>query len=367
MDDVRTPLQRIERLTPLAEVLTAIETQVTPIAAREVGLASALGCVLADDIVADRRPQLALALRDGYALRSEETTDAGSYAPAPLSLATRVNVGETVPPGADAITDAVSDDGLTPRALAPVAPGDGVLMPGQDCESGEIMLPAGRALRGLDVAILEALGIGSVSVRSPIALIVQARPDDPILQAVTSLLARSIKQHATATVFSGTTEAAFGHVQEADVIIVLGGSGEGTNDNSVRALAQAGRLVAHGIGLSPGETSAFGFIERTPVLIIPGRLDAALAVWHVLGARMMARLAGRTDAPAVRHAKLARKIASTIGLVEFVPVATDADMVTPLASTYLPWRVLAQATGYVLVPAQQEGFAPGTLVPVNPL
>jgi molybdopterin molybdotransferase len=103
------------------------------------------------------------------------------------------------------------------------------------------------------------------------------------------------------------------------------------------------------------------------VVIMQGRLDAALAVWHVLGARIMARLAGRTDTPVVRHAKLARKIASTIGLVEFVPVATEADTVTPLASGYLPWRVLAQATGYVLVPAQQEGFAPGTLVPVNPL
>jgi molybdopterin molybdotransferase len=367
MDDVRTPLQRIERLTPLAEVLTAIETQVMAIAPSEIVVASALGRVLANDILADRRPQMGLALRDGYAVRSEETTDAGSYAPAPLSLATRVNVGEPVPPGADAITDAVSDDGLTPQALAPVAPGDGMLMPGHDCESGEIVLPARRALSGLDVAILEALGIGSVSVRSPIVSIVQARPDDRIVQAVTSLLAQPIKQHATATAFSGTTEAAFEHTHEADALIVVGGSGAGTNDNSVRALAQAGRVVAYGIGLSPGETSAFGFIERTPVLIIPGRLDAALAVWHVLGARMMARLAGRTDAPAVRHAKLARKIASTIGLVEFVPVASEADMVTPLASTYLPWRVLAQATGYVLVPAQQEGFAPGTLVPVNPL
>ena len=63
--------------------------------------------------------------------------------------------------------------------------------------------------------------------------------------------------------------------------------------------------------------------------------------------------------------KLTRKIASTIGLVEFVPVLTEADIATPIASGYLPWRVLAQASGYVLVPAQQEGFAPGTFVPVN--
>src|ERR1700746_3849640 len=103
MADVRTPLQRIERLTPLTDVLTAIDRQVTPIAPTEVDLASALGRVLAHDIDADQRPSAALALRDGYALRSEETTDAGSYAPAPLSLAVRVEVGERVPRGTDAV------------------------------------------------------------------------------------------------------------------------------------------------------------------------------------------------------------------------------------------------------------------------
>jgi molybdopterin biosynthesis enzyme len=81
----------------------------------------------------------------------------------------------------------------------------------------------------------------------------------------------------------------------------------------------------------------------------------------------MARLSGCTDEPAFRHAKLARKITSNIGIVEFVPVAAAGDTVTPLASGYLPWRVLAQATGYVLVPAQHEGFAAGTFVPLNPL
>jgi molybdopterin molybdotransferase len=368
MDDVRTPLQRIERLIPLADVLAVIDAQVTPIPAREIDLASSLGRVLADDIPADRRPTVALALRDGYALRSEETSDAGSYAPAPLSLAVRVEVGEPVPPGTDAVAppDAVTEDGSTPQAAAPIAPGEGVLAPGQDCDGAEPVLRAGRALRGLDIAVLSALGVTRVPVRTPTVRIVQARANDGIANAIGLMLVDLIAGQGSAKLSPDSTEAAFQNPQE-DAIIVVGGSGAGTHDKSVRALARAGRVVAHGIGLSPGETSAFGFIGSTPVLIMQGRLDAALAVWHVLGARIMARLAGRTDTPVVRHAKLARKIASTIGLVEFVPVATEADTVTPLASGYLPWRVLAQATGYVLVPAQQEGFAPGTLVPVNPL
>ncbi len=240
-------------------------------------------------------------------------------------------------------------------------------MPGQDYDSATPVLQAGRGLRSLDIAVLSALGVRRVPVRTPTAYIIQARPDDAISSAITSMLADIIACHGTAKLSLDSAEAAFLTPLDADAILVVGGSGLGVNDSSVRALARAGHLVAHGIGLRPGETSAFGFMGPTPVLIIPGRLDAALAVWHVLGARIMARLSGRTEAPAVRHAKLTRKIASTIGLVEFVPMATEADMATPLASGYLPWRVLAQATGYVLVPAQQEGFAPGALVPVNPL
>jgi len=367
MDDVRTPPQWIERLTPLADLRAVIDAQVTPIAAGEIDLTAALGRVLAKDIQADQHPPVALALRDGYALRSEETTDAGSYAPAPLSLMVRVEVGEPVPREADAVAplDAVTDDGATPQAVAPIAPGEGILAPGQDCEGGQPVLRAGGALRRLDIAVLSALGVTRVAVRAPTVRIVQARADDGIANAVTAMLRDLIACHGTAKL--SLNSAPFQDPQDADAVIVVGGSGMGLHDNSVRTLARAGRLIAHGIGLSPGETSAFGFIGSTPVLITQGRLDAALAVWHVLGARIMARLSGCTDAPVVGHAKLTRKIASTIGLVEFVPVATEADMVTPLASTYLPWRVLAQATGYVLVPAQQEGFAPGTLVPVNPL
>jgi molybdopterin molybdotransferase len=369
MDDVRTPLQRIERLTPLADLFGVIDTQVTPVASSEIDLASALGRVLADDIRADRRPPVALALRDGYALRSEETSDAGSYAPAPLSLAVRVAVGEPVPPATDAVAplDAVAEDGATPQAVAPIAPGEGVLAPGQDYGGADPVLRAGRPLRSLDIAVLRALGVTPVPVRALTIRIVQARTDDGIADALTSMLVDLIASHGTAKLSVVSAEAAFQDPQAADAILVVGGSGMGAHDNSVRALARAGRVVGHGIGLSPGGTSAFGFVGSTPVLIIQGRLDAALATWHVLGTRIMARLAGRTDTPVVRHAKLARKIASTIGLVEFVPVATEGDLVTPLASGYLPWRVLAQATGYVLVPAQQEGFAPGTLVPVNPL
>ncbi|MEX1083567.1 MAG: hypothetical protein WEC82_04530, partial [Xanthobacteraceae bacterium] len=97
------PGQRIVRLTPLAEALAAIEARVRPVESRKVNTVAALGRILAADAAASaRQPAAALALRDGWAVKSNETADAGSYAPAPLSaVPARVAIGEPVPQGAD--------------------------------------------------------------------------------------------------------------------------------------------------------------------------------------------------------------------------------------------------------------------------
>jgi molybdopterin biosynthesis enzyme len=58
--------------------------------------------------------------------------------------------------------------------------------------------------------------------------------------------------------------------------------------------------------------------------------------------------------------RLTRKINSTIGLAEVVPVRRVADGVEPLASGYWPAQALTRADGWVLVPPESEGFAAGT-------
>jgi molybdopterin biosynthesis enzyme len=63
------------------------------------------------------------------------------------------------------------------------------------------------------------------------------------------------------------------------MIVAIGGTGSGRNDESVRTLARAGTVQFHGIGITPGETTALGFVGARPVLLLPGRIDAALAGW----------------------------------------------------------------------------------------
>src|SRR5271165_6962089 len=123
--------QRIVRLTPLDDVLARIDALVKPVEAHaSASLTDALGCTLADDIViAAPIPRAALALRDGWAVKSDLTTDAGSYAPAPIPAAVRIDTGEPIPSGADAVAalDTVAIRDGEPQALSPVAPGEGVL------------------------------------------------------------------------------------------------------------------------------------------------------------------------------------------------------------------------------------------------
>jgi molybdopterin molybdotransferase len=63
---------------------------------------------------------------------------------------------------------------------------------------------------------------------------------------------------------------------------------------------------------------------------------------------------------------LARKVASTVGLAELVPVRRNGDRAEPLATKYLPLSALARSDGWMLVPADSEGYAAGTQVQVRP-
>jgi molybdopterin biosynthesis enzyme len=166
-------------------------------------------------------------------------------------------------------------------------------------------------------------------------------------------------------VTAASLDAAHGD-ESADTVIAIGGTGCGRDDASVMALARAGRIEAHGVALSPGETTAFGMLGERPVLLLPGRIDAAAAAWLMLGRRLLLRLTGRNEAPIGRPARLSRKVASSLGLDEFVPVRLRAGKAEPIASGYVPLHALVNADGWILVPAASEGYPVDAEVVIHP-
>jgi molybdopterin biosynthesis enzyme len=360
--------QKIGRLTPLKDVLVRIGDEVATVAAREIGIAEAVGKVLATEVVAMAdHPPATIALRDGYAVRADDTADANSYAPVPLATAMAVQVGDALPTGLDAVLPQegiVNAGGIA--ATIPIAGGDGVVIRGTDAQAGQPLLSAGHKLRAIDAAALQALGLRSVSVRLPRVRIVVARPGDAVLNSIAGFAERLVGASGSEIVADPCADLrAALSAGGTDFVIIAGGSGTGGRDVSVVALQDVGHLHFHGIGIVPGETSALGFIDKTPVLIVPGRIDAAFTALVTLGNAIMSRLSGHDEAALTVSGTLQRKVVSTIGLAEVVPVKLQQSHATPLASGYLSIQAMLQADGYIVVPADGEGYAAGSSVSVR--
>jgi molybdopterin biosynthesis enzyme len=362
-------IQRIAKLTPLADVLASFDLSVGPVEPRSEAVAQAVGLTLAvDAVIPEGHPKQALALRDGYAVSSDATNDASAFAPAPLwPAAQRVEVGDPLPLSANAVAplDAVQVRGEHAEALSPVAPGDGVLAAGVDAPPGHKLLLSGARLRRIDSALLAAAGVSRVIVRQPRVQVVRASPGT-VVDATATLIANAINAESALALTSATSLETALKDSTANSVVVIGGTGSGLRDQSVRALAQLGSVAFHGIGIMPGETTALGFVGPRPVLILPGRMDGALAGWLTVGRRMLARLAFRLIEEQPFAAELARKISSPLGLAEVVPVRRRLGKVEPLGSGYLPIQTLARAEGWILVPADSEGHAAGSRVVVRP-
>src|SRR5581483_11918013 len=286
--------------------------------------------------------------------------------PAPVC---RIDVGEMLPEAADAVLplDAVTIRGERVEAVAPVTAGEGVLPAGGDAMPNTLMRRTGETMRSIDVAAALAAGIRGTAIRNPrIAVVTGAELTRP-LRPVPGVLVRSVFDAGATVSNEGdfTLEAAVKR-ETNDAIIAIGGTGSGRHDTAVQALARLGRVEMHGIAISPGETTAFGFAGRRPVLLVSGRLDAAIAAWLLIGRRIAAKLAGTVVEDSKLVLPLRRKVSSAIGMTEVVPVQHENGMAEPLASGYLSFMALARSTGWIAVPAESEGFPAGTNVDVHP-
>ena len=366
--DRHSGIQRISRLTPLRAILALIELRVNPVKARKCATAAAAGLTLAADIVTAARPASSIALSDGFAVDAAAVADAGPYAPALLpALPQWIEAGQSLPSGTDAVAplDAITQRGERVEVMAPVVTGQGVLPAGGDAAARTVLRRSGERLRDIDCAVAASVGFAELSVREPRIWIARGRgATTPLIDAGLSLLARLVGK-AGAVIHGELTDLHEALARdEADAVIALGGTGGGRDDESVKTLARLGRVEAHGIAVSPGETAAFGFAGERPVLLIPGRIDAALALWLLIGRHLVAKLAGGSvgDAPALPPLK--RKATSTIGMTELIPVRCADGMAEPLASGHLSLGTLAQSDGWIVVPADSEGFPAGAQVAV---
>jgi molybdopterin molybdotransferase len=355
-----------------------IDHAASPLDSEPVSTDASAGRILADAVRADAAIPLAdCAAVDGFAVRAAETVGASPYNPLALPLIA-VAAGEPMPVQTDAV---VALEMAEPagagmfECVEPVAPGDNVWPAGSVAMPGAVLAVKGARLDPRHIGLLIGAGISVVpAVRRPRVRIVTAPPHRVRDRNGAMIRAAAARDGGLVELtVADRTRAGIAHsltAGQADIVLVIGGTGPGADDHAADALRSAGELALHGVALRPGGTVGLGRIGRaTLVVLLPGPPPGCLFGYEVLAGRAIRRLGGRHPRlpHPLRAMTVARKIVSAIGASEFCPVRRVADdTVEPLPSFAAAGLMSAAAgDGFVIVPATSEGYPEGSTVTVH--
>jgi len=381
-----------------------------------VPIDEAAGRVLAADLVApEALPDRARATMDGYAVRAADTFGASDALPTPLAVIGAVEMGSLpafaigagqaaaiptggyLPAGADAVVmiEAVTAAGAQAIEVhRPVTAGENVLSRGEDVAEGDVLLAAGNVVRPHDVSLAAALGVLELTVHRRPRVAVLSTGDEivPIDQTPRPGEIRDSNAHGlqALVVAAGAEALPLGIVaderreldralrsalEQADVVVLSGGSSVGQRDLAVDAIAAlpGAEVLAHGVAISPGKPTLLARCGGTAILGLPGHPVSALVVANVFLVPFLRYLAGAAMrkgpvGPRVA-ATLATSLASEHGREEYVRVRLDLTVDPPLAvpvfgrSSML--STLLRADGLIVVPLHAEGLAQGVTVEVT--
>jgi len=347
----------------------------------DVSLPTAGGRVLTEAIHAPWSiPGKDRAALDGFAIEASASLGASSYNPIRLPLVS-VAAGDALPVGADAVVPlqlAEPDDQAGIEIVEAVAAGDNIEQQGAIATIGATLVPAGTRLAARHIGLLGVAGLCRVSVvRRPSVRIFIAKPTEAgaLEHSNGTMIGVAVERDGGVIGESITVErdqmtirAALAAVN-ADIALVIGGTGSGSDDHSAAALAAAGELAIHGVALRPGETTGLGrTISGVPVILLPGTPTSCLWAYELFAGPAIRRLGGRSAELPYRSREMitARKIVSSLGMTEICPVRFGlVDTIKPLPSFgEIGLMAAVGADGFVIVPQGSEGYPRGARMTV---
>ena len=152
-----------------------------------------------------------------------------------------------------------------------------------------------------------------------------------------------------------------------DVILVSGGSSVGAEDHAPGVLAEVGELPIHGVAMRPSSPTGIGHIGKVLVFLLPGNPVSCLCAYDFFAGRVIRGLGGRSiEWPYLRQkAVVGSKIVSAVGRVDYCRVRLEAGLIEPISTSGASiLSSTTRATGFVIIPAELEGYGPGAEVEV---
>ncbi len=395
----------------LAEHRAAVLAFVAPLPATTVPVGSALGLVLAHDVVAAvDLPGFDNSAMDGYAVRAAELAGAGADSPVVLPVAGDVAAGDTtkhvlhpgqvlrimtgapVPEGADAVVPVEQTDGGATEVALRLAPRVGASLRhrGEDVRTGDRVLPAGTRLGPGHLALAAAANVPELSVHPRPRVLVVSTGDE--LVPAGSALEHGQIVDSNSVMLCALVEAAGAEVVGSahlrddadtmrallddlpgnpDLVLTTGGVSMGVYDTVKEVLTADGGVEFVKVAMRPGMPQGCGVVgrSRTPAVTLPGNPVSSFASFHVFVLPALRRLAGLDpDADGAFEAVADAGWPVAAGKVELTRVVETDGRVRPSGgqgSHVL--GALAAATALAVVPVDVEQVEPGDLLRCLPL
>jgi molybdopterin molybdotransferase len=282
------------------------------------------------------------------------------------------------------------------EVLAAVAPGEDVLVIGEDIEAGAVAVPAGRRMRAADLGGLAALGVSELRVRARPRIAILSTGDEvvPLERTPGPAQVRDVN----ATTVAATVTAAGGEplllgivpddaadlelalraaLADADAVVLSAGSSVSVRDLTAGVVAKLGSpgILVHGIAIRPGKPTVLARCDGIPLVGLPGNPASALVVaWRIV--RPLVRLLGGEAVAAdglgderERSALLTVPLPSRPGREDFVPctlarAADGALQATPVFGASNLIFTLSRADALIAVPFDRSGLSAGETVRV---
>lgn len=384
-----------------------------PLAVEQVSLAQALGRVLAEDVTAEVDvPSFDRANVDGFAVRAEDTHGATEQSPRRLRLleeeiapgdvpkcevapgvAVSIATGAMLPRGADAVVmvEQAYVRGGELFVQRAVSAGAAVTFAGTDMASGELVLYRGTPLTSRETGVLAAIGRSAVRVwrRPRVAilstgdeLIAPGTPMRPglVYDSNAQTLADAVRECGGEPLMgpivpdelSALRRALQAAIDEADMVLLSGGTSKGGGDLSYRAVEELhdpGVLV-HGVALKPGKPLCLAATQGKAVVVLPGFPTSAIFTFQEFVAPVIRRLAGLAADERKRvSARLAVKVSSEPGRTEYLLVRLvdggDLPSAYPMGQGSGSVTAFSRADGFVVVDQHCELLEADTVVDVH--
>lgn len=406
------PFLRVTTADQAREFLRLFE----PLATEEISIEHALFRVLAQPITAaEDIPGFDRSTMDGFAVRAADTFGASEASPALFRIvgevsmgaladlnvrkgeAVRIWTGGALPAQCDAVVmveHTEQHDESTLEVLKAVAPFDHVVRRGEDFREGETLLSAGSRLRPQDVGLLAAMGRTVVTVyRKPVIAVISSGDEVvPVDETPRPGCVRDINRYTLsamiAEAFARTawigiavdelgalSEVIERGIHDADAVVISGGSSKGSRDLVIEAVnrAEGGRVLFHGVSVSPGKPLILASVASKPVFGLPGHPVSAMICFEQFVVPLIRRLEGENVfepflRPAV-EAVLSRNVPSKEGRTDYLRVRLENRngrlVAVPVPGKSGMISSMVRADGVFRIEADCEGLYKGDTVTVH--